>query len=113
MISRVVFCGVALLLAGCFPFAGGSKDTGTVAGIVTDKETGEPIFYVAVLLEGTVLGAMTDNDGKFTIKDVKPGTYNVRFSHVGYVTTALEGVVVTAGETARVTVQLTVSHAEM
>ena len=107
MTNRMLIGGAVLLfLAGCFPFAGGPKDTGSIAGIVTDKVTGEPIFNAAVLLEGTVLGAMTNKDGKFTVRDVKPGTYDLRVSHVGHNSTQVKGVVVAAGQTIRVKAQL-------
>ncbi len=108
MRGRMLIAGVAVLLlvAGCFPFKGGSKDTGRVAGIVTAQATREPIFYAAVLLEGTVLGAMTDKDGEFTVRDVKPGTYDIRVSQVGYRSTQVKGVVVTVGKTTRITAAL-------
>lgn len=38
-----------------------------IKGIVTDSITGEPLPYVAVILNGTTIGATTDLDGAFTL----------------------------------------------
>ena len=42
-----------------------SATWGTVAGRVTDAVSSEPLTGVNVIIEGTDLGAATDNDGRF------------------------------------------------
>lgn len=39
-----------------------------------------------VILKGTTLGAVTDNNGLYSINKLKPGTYILRFSLLGYET---------------------------
>jgi len=56
----------------------------TVEGIVKDSTTGEPLFGANVILVGTGMGAATDFDGKYVIPNVKPGTYTIRASYIGY-----------------------------
>lgn len=59
-------------------------NTGKVAGIVKDKDTGEGLPFANVIIEGTTLGAATDIDGNFTILNVPPGVYTVTASVIGY-----------------------------
>jgi outer membrane receptor protein involved in Fe transport len=58
--------------------------TGKISGKVTEEETGDPIPGVNVILEGTTMGAATDLDGQYTILNVPPGLYTVRFRAIGY-----------------------------
>ncbi|HPN38496.1 MAG TPA: carboxypeptidase-like regulatory domain-containing protein [Melioribacteraceae bacterium] len=69
------FCFSATILAGT---------TGKISGKVTDKETGEPLPGINVILQGTTMGAATDIDGNFIINNIPPGSYTVLFSGVGY-----------------------------
>lgn len=58
--------------------------TGKITGVVTDQATGQPIPGAAVSVQGTVLGALTDDEGRYVILNVPVGTYNLRVSIVGY-----------------------------
>lgn len=66
------------------PFAVSSAQTGKIAGTVTDASSGETIPGVNVSIEGTTQGAVTDADGYYVILNVRPGTYDVRASFVGF-----------------------------
>lgn len=58
--------------------------TGTIKGFVYDKETGEPMIFTNVLLEGTQLGSQTDVNGYFAIEQVPSGTYTLFTSLIGF-----------------------------
>ena len=62
-------------------FAG---STGKIVGIVKDKETGEPLPFANVFIDGSSMGAASDIDGNFTILNVPPGIYSITASVVGY-----------------------------
>ena len=66
--------------------------TGKLTGIVSDKKTGEALPFVNVILDGTTIGAQSDLDGKYTILNIPPGTYKVRFAYVGYQSTVVQNV---------------------
>ncbi|WP_452221239.1 SusC/RagA family TonB-linked outer membrane protein [Lacinutrix salivirga] len=55
----------------------------TISGVVTDKETNEPLPGVNVLIKNTNKGTATDFDGLYTIKNVNSGAV-VEFSYLGY-----------------------------
>jgi outer membrane receptor for ferrienterochelin and colicin len=81
-----------LLLVALLPYLVFAGTTGKLTGKVTDKKTGEPLPFVNVVIEGTSLGAATDLDGKYTILNVSPGKYNVKFQYVGYQTVVVQNV---------------------
>lgn len=59
-------------------------NTGKFAGKIIDKETGEPLPGVNVLVEGTTLGAATNLDGEYVILNLPSGIYTLRASFIGY-----------------------------
>ncbi len=71
------------------------KGSGTLKGVIQDAESGEPLPFTKVLLKknGSILGgANTDFDGKFTIKPIPSGTYDVEFKTVGFQKKLIKGV---------------------
>ncbi|HVT05496.1 MAG TPA: TonB-dependent receptor [Thermoanaerobaculia bacterium] len=80
-----------LLLAGALLWAaasltplGAQQPTGTITGQVIDSATRQPLAGVNVVVEGTRLGAVTRDDGTFTIVGVPAGTHTVRARRIGY-----------------------------
>ena len=57
---------------------------GSLRGRVVDKESGQPIVAAQVTVVGTSLGALTNNDGVFTITGVAAGQVTVRAARIGY-----------------------------
>jgi TonB-dependent starch-binding outer membrane protein SusC len=55
----------------------------TVSGKVTDAQTGEAMIGLNVVIKGTIHGAVTDAEGKFTIANCPPDATLV-FTYVGY-----------------------------
>ena len=58
--------------------------TGKLAGRVTDKDNGEPLVGVNIIVEGTPSGAASDINGYYSVLNIQPGNYNVLFSMMGY-----------------------------
>ncbi len=56
----------------------------SISGTVTDATNNESLIGVNVLIEGTTIGAATDLDGKYFIRNVPDGNYNLIFSMIGY-----------------------------
>lgn len=87
--------------------------TGTIAGVVVDSETGETLVGANVALKGTTTGTATDLEGRFRIKGIEPGRYDVVFSFIGFQTKTVTGVDVTAGQVATLEVSLAPETAEL
>jgi len=58
--------------------------TATVRGFVLDAESGEPVIFINVYLEGTNYGAQTDVNGYYSLTKVKQGSFTLIVSGMGY-----------------------------
>lgn len=75
-----------------------SQEKGTVRGSVTDKNTGETLIGVNILIEGTMTGTISDFDGNFNLLNLPAGTVNLVFSYISYATQTISEVEVKPGE---------------
>jgi len=80
-------------------------NTGTIAGRVSDANSGIPIVGASVRVSGTQIGAATTEDGRYTIRGVRPGATEVVVTRIGY-EPKRTSVTVTAGGTVTVDVAL-------
>lgn len=100
--GRIVVALLALLL-----WAGAAEaQTGKISGTVRDATSGEALPGANVLVVGTERGASADLDGRYTILSVRPGTYTVRVSLIGYGTLLVENVRVRIDQTTDLDVEL-------
>ncbi|MCB0562141.1 MAG: carboxypeptidase-like regulatory domain-containing protein [Lewinellaceae bacterium] len=76
--------GILLLLFACILNYTHAQTGGTIRGNVYDEDTGEPVIYGNVLLEGTNYGANTDFDGFFSIGNLPAGDYTLKLTYLGY-----------------------------
>jgi len=70
-----------------------AAETGTVAGTVVDKSTGDPVIEAGVEVVDTNKKVSTDLDGRYKL-DLPPGTYQLRFFAPLYQPVRVQGVVV-------------------
>lgn len=88
MMKRLIFVMLAVMAVSTAVEA----QTVKVKGTVRDAKTGEelPLVNVGLMRQADtvfVRGAATDFDGEFVIRDVKPGSYLLQTSCVGYEST--------------------------
>ncbi len=57
---------------------------GSLAGVVVDAETGEPLPGASVLLADAAVGTAANAAGQFAFSTLEPGPYRVTASFVGY-----------------------------
>ncbi|TAK55156.1 MAG: carboxypeptidase-like regulatory domain-containing protein, partial [Bacteroidetes bacterium] len=85
---------------------------GVLEGKVRDKDTDDPIVGVSVLIVGSSIGAATDIEGKFSISNLDAGTYDVRFTSIGYQSTVYRDVTIRPDLKTTIDVSLTSSTVE-
>ena len=107
---NIILSFFCLLLMSTLSVAG---TTGKIAGKITEKETGEPLVGVNVIVKGTALGAVTDVEGFYTVLLVPPGVQSVVVSMVGHSTVTVNEVRVHIDETSPVDVQLAQEEIKM
>lgn len=83
-----------------------AQDSVTITGRVVDEATDLPVSRVLVSLEGTNRRVTTAEDGRFTMRDVVPGSHVLTFRRLGY-SPARQAVTVVLGQDASVAVTLT------
>ncbi len=86
--------------------------TGTVEGSVSDAEDGLPLVAANIVVEGTVLGTMTDREGNYRLPGIPLGPQRIVFSVIGY-ETAVREVTIREGPPQRIDVALVPSPLEL
>ena len=85
MLKKIPLGVLWLLFATTTPGAEGREMSDAhIVGHVVDKTTGEHQPFYTIHIEGTSLGAMTDESGHYTITHIPAGKYVVEASSVGY-----------------------------
>ena len=84
-----IFCLTGLLFGS----------NGKVTGTVSQKTNGELAVGVNIILVDSYLGAATDQNGRFTILNVPPGTYTLRADAIGFAPVIVQNVRVTTSQT--------------
>ncbi|MEO6252010.1 MAG: TonB-dependent receptor [Ferruginibacter sp.] len=61
----------------------------SISGTIVDKTSQKPIEFVTVVLlnkkdSATIKGTISNKKGKFSIEEIAPGNYLVRYSYIGY-----------------------------
>lgn len=100
-----------LLLFSLFISAKAQQITGSIEGIITDKE-GEPLPGISVVLQGTTYGTPTDINGAYLLQDVPEGTYNLIISAIGF-ESYKQDIIVSGGETLIVNHSLSTSTTQL
>jgi hypothetical protein len=94
MTSRLFICALSLLFTyNLSAFQG----QGELSGSVTDAKTGETIPGATIQILETTLGAVTNGDGFYNIKNIPAKTYSIQASFVGYETVIKYNIVIKSG----------------
>ncbi len=88
-----------------------AQTSGKLAGVVTSTD-GTPLAGANIVLEGTTMGAATDEDGHYFILDVAVGTYAVRANYIGYKSHTVNNIRVSGGLTTGLDFSLEVAAVE-
>lgn len=100
---------ICLYCASTSLWAAGNPDLNdsdaNVIGHVLDKETGEHLAYINVILQGTTIGTTTDNTGHYFLKHLPEGNFVLEFKALGY-KSVTEKVTLKKGVTLEVNVEL-------
>ncbi|MBN8696725.1 MAG: carboxypeptidase-like regulatory domain-containing protein, partial [Bacteroidetes bacterium] len=82
--------------------------TQTIRGKVIDVDSKSPIFGANVVLlnSDTLIGSVTDVDGKFRLEKIAVGRRALKVSSMGYEDAVLSNIIVTSGKEVVLTVEL-------
>jgi hypothetical protein len=105
MSPACTFLAIAAAVAALPLSSSGALETGTIVGQVLDYSD-RPCRFANVVVLGTGLGAAAREDGKFTIRLLPEGLYQVRASLVEHDTAFLNNVRVSANDTTKLEIRL-------
>lgn len=81
--KKNILCVLVTLMVTVFSVSAQSID---FTGKLVDKQTNKAISGVSVSIVGSNLGATTNSDGRFEIRNLKSGRFHFEFSFIGYKT---------------------------
>ena len=108
--SSLAAAALALFIAS--PLFGQATD-GKIQGRVTDEATGTAIAGAQVIVVGTTLGNLTNNQGFYFINEVPPGLQTVRAEFIDYRTMEITDERILAGFTTTLNFQVAASAVEL
>ena len=81
----------ALVVALCVVLSAGAQETDAhIYGHVIDRNSGEHLPYIVVMLKGTTIGVTTENTGHYMMRNIPEGNFTVEVSAIGYKTQTRE-----------------------
>tara|TARA_B100000427_G_scaffold90559_1_gene74798 strand:- start:1599 stop:4253 length:2655 start_codon:yes stop_codon:yes gene_type:complete len=92
----LIFCLTAFLFGS----------NGKISGLISQKSNDEPAIGVNIVLVDSYIGAATDENGRFTILNVPPGTYTLRADAIGFAPVVMQNVRVTTSQTTEISIKL-------
>ncbi|MCC6549219.1 MAG: carboxypeptidase-like regulatory domain-containing protein [Ignavibacteriaceae bacterium] len=110
MSKRVYAALLAILIMAGTGFA---QNKGSVTGKITDKQTNEELIGANILVSGTAIGASTDIDGVYSIRNLEPGNYELKVSYISYQTLIIKDVKIEAGKEAQLNISMVTSATQL
>lgn len=107
------FLTAFLLIAGLTFLVDSLHAQGRITGKIIEADTGDPLPGAQVIIVGSVKGAAADREGDYNILNVPAGTYDLRFSMLGFNTITVQRVEVQTDLTTRINQELTESVGEL
>lgn len=104
--KKLLFC--LLILSAALVNA---QDKGRIGGTIT-LSSNTPAENISIALKGTIYSGVTNTQGQYEIKNIKPGNYTIRVSAIG-IKPVEESITVNAGETVTRNFQLSESQEEL
>jgi hypothetical protein len=83
-----------------------SAQTGSIKGRVYNVKNNDPLPFTNIILSGTNIGAVSDLEGNFEFKGLKPGYIKLEASAIGYEKAITEEVLITNAKTASIDIAM-------
>ncbi len=107
IIYKIIIIAIILFI----PFLSKSQ-TGYISGKIVNKNTGETLIGVTVVVPETSKGTVSDLDGNYKIP-LSPGTYSLKMSFLSFQETVIKDVVVNPNKVTKLDVQMSESDVKL
>ncbi|MEZ4775760.1 MAG: TonB-dependent receptor [Bacteroidia bacterium] len=110
MKSTTAILIVWVCLSACFYSYGADfrlyeVENGLIYGVISDAQSGAPMAFASAGIRSLNIGATSDTEGRFRLRQVPPGEYEVEFRYLGYKTEVIS-VSIRSGEELKLDVKL-------
>ncbi len=105
LVRGILRCSLVCVLMSALLASPALAASGNIEGSVKDSQTKDGLPGANLLLVKTSLGASSDVNGKYAIRNVPPGSYTLRATYVGYQQKEI-AVTVKDGETVKLEIRL-------
>ncbi len=96
-----------ILLVFFSPKAIGQQSAqGIIEGRVADAASNNPVPFASVVIYGTTVGTLTDDNGYFTLNNIEPGYVKIAVSSIGFESYFSEDIYVTNAKKATIEIPL-------
>ncbi len=96
----------ACLLLAFATSAAAQEEQGRISGRIVDEETARPLSLAQIAIPSLNTGTLSDVDGRWTLKAIPAGTYEVTARLIGYASKTVTGVLVVAGDVVTIDISL-------
>ena len=79
-----IICAFIVVVALAVPVCSTELNQGSVTGRVVDASSKHPIPDASIVIFGTNVGSVTNDDGRFILSGLDEGLYKLEFGHVAY-----------------------------
>ncbi|QZT36166.1 TonB-dependent receptor [Halosquirtibacter xylanolyticus] len=107
--KNIVMLWALMLFLGTGSLNAQTKNRGVFKGVIVDAQTNKPLPFAAVQIADTTDGAITDDEGLFTIENIKPGYHAIKVTLLGYKTFISKTLLVTNARSTYLQVSLSPS----
>lgn len=104
---------IFLFLVTCFTSNSLLAQNAILSGTVFDATNNEAIAFANVFIQNTTIGTTSDLDGKFEIKNLEPGLYNIEASFIGYQNKTVYEIEVFNNRPSNIEIQLEATEEEL
>tara|TARA_B100000003_G_C10929954_1_gene370721 strand:- start:74 stop:2773 length:2700 start_codon:yes stop_codon:yes gene_type:complete len=103
--QKLILKRISLLCAFILSFLF-SQTTGKISGIISDKANLSPLPGANIYLMNTSYGTSSDNDGRFSLINIPPGTYTLKADMIGYKTIQVDKMVISVNRTSNLNLEM-------
>ncbi|WGH76778.1 TonB-dependent receptor [Tenacibaculum tangerinum] len=104
---------IVIFLALFQAFIGLAQNEGKISGKIIDSKTRETLPFVNVLVYGTTIGAVSDENGNFILNNIPLGYNKIQASFIGYETLISDEYLVTKDNSPYITIELVESSTQL
>lgn len=96
-----ILLNIGILAQFCF-----GQSTIKIWGNVVDKQTGQPLYRVNIVVCGTGFGTTSDENGYFKLENLLEDIYSIEVSHIGYTRQRISDIRVSKDQPVRINIKL-------